>query len=79
MNKSTVVTLQKGLPSETQVKIADIKIPDLWNLYVELKDSAKANSGRSRVYLNRQADEVLAVWNLAKDLKRNIEEDLLRG
>jgi len=79
MNKSTVVTLQKGTPGETKAKIADIKIPDLWNLYVDLKDEAKADYGQRRTHLNRQADEVLAVWNLAKDLKRNIEEDLFRG
>ena len=62
---STTVILSPGGTAREEVKLSDIHIPDLWHLGQGLIKDGRKRSG----------ENVLTVWHLAHDLKRNLAED----
>ena len=63
-------TRSKGGTAEREEIISQIQVPDLWELYIALKDG---NLTRSKQVQARWADTVLETWHLAHDMKRHIQ------
>jgi hypothetical protein len=58
-----VVTLAKGGIKERQVKLEDVKVPDLWHI---------ANHLEARGFSKPCADAVLECWHLCHDLLKEL-------
>ena len=65
MNENKMITLAKGGTDERQVPLSDIAVPDVWALASRIRDTLG----------DEAAEQVLAVWHLAHDLRRHIEDD----
>ena len=63
-------TRSKGGTAEREEIISQIQVPDLWELYIALKDG---NLTRSKQVQARWADTVLETWHLSHDLKRHLQ------
>ena len=63
-------TRSKGGTAEREEIISRIQVPDLWELYIALKDG---NLTRSKQVQARWADTVLETWHLSHDLKRHLQ------
>ena len=65
-------TRSKGGTAEREEIISQIQVPDLWELYIALKDG---NLTRSKQVQARWADTVLETWHLSHDLKRHAQSN----
>ena len=65
-------TRSKGGSAEREEIISQIQVPDLWELYIALKDG---NLTRSKQVQARWADTVLETWHLSHDLKRHAQSN----
>ena len=65
-------TRSKGGTAEREEIISQIQVPDLWELYIALKDG---NLTRSKQVQARWADTVLETWHLAHDLRKHLQSN----
>ena len=65
-------TRSKGGTAEREEIISQIQVPDLWELYIALKDG---NLTRSKQVQARWADTVLETWHLSHDMKRHLQSN----
>ena len=65
-------TRSKGGSAEREEIISQIQVPDLWELYIALKDG---NLTRSKQVQARWADTVLETWHLSHDLTRHAQSN----
>lgn len=68
MSSNTIITRSKGGAAERTVKLAEIQIPDLWNITSAIRDGKKVQHGPY------YADLISDCWNLCHDLKNHIED-----
>ena len=65
-------TRSKGGTEEREEIISQIQVPDLWELYIALKDG---NLTRSKQVQARWADTVLETWHLSHDLRKHLQSN----
>mgnify|MGYP000418597294 CR=1 FL=1 len=65
-------TRSKGGTAEREEIISQIQVPDLWELYIALKDG---NLTRSKQVQARWADTVLETWHLSHDLRKHLQSN----
>lgn len=62
MSRTTLVTRARGGTAEQTLPAGDIVVPDLWHIYIALKNEQRPQA----------AEAVLEVWHLAHDLLKHI-------
>ena len=65
-------TRSKGGTAEREEIISQIQVPDLWELYIALKDG---NLTRSKQVQARWADTVLETWHLSHDMRKHLQSN----
>ena len=65
-------TRSKGGTAEREEIISQIQVPDLWHLYMALKDGQLTRSKKVQAEL---ADVVYETWHLAHDMKRHLQSN----
>ena len=65
-------TRSKGGTEEREEIISQIQVPDLWELYIALKDG---NLTRSKQVQARWADTVLETWHLSHDMRKHLQSN----
>jgi len=51
-----------------EVELSDIKVPDMWHLYIRLREDKRLDNG-----LRAAAEDVLETWHIAHDLLKNLK------
>ena len=70
--ENATFTRSKGGTAEREEIISQIQVPDLWELYIALKDG---NLTRSKQVQARWADTVLETWHLSHDLRKHLQSN----
>ena len=65
-------TRSKGGTAEREEPINGITVPDLWHLYLALKDGKLT---RNKKILAKAAEDVYEAWHLAHDMKRHLQSN----
>ena len=65
-------TRSKGGTAEREEIISQIQVPDLWNLYMALKDGQLTRSKKVQAEL---ADVVYETWQLAHDMRKHLQSN----
>jgi hypothetical protein len=63
-------TRSKGGSAEREEIISQIQVPDLWHLYMALKDGQLTRSKKVQAEL---ADVVYETWQLAHDMRKHLQ------
>lgn len=69
--KSVLITRSKGGTAERKVKLEDIKVPDLWQLYKWLRLGPEFRTKYKRSHA-KDAEDVVECWMLAHDLLEHL-------
>ena len=70
--ENATFTRSKGGTAEREEIISQIQVPDLWELYIALKDG---NLTRSKQVQARWADTVLETWHLSHDMRKHLQSN----
>ena len=65
-------TRSKGGTAEREEIISQIQVPDLWHLYMALKDGQLTRSKKVQAEL---ADVVYETWQLAHDMRKHLQSN----
>ena len=65
-------TRSKGGTAEREEIISQIQVPDLWHLYMALKDGQLTRSKKVQAEL---ADMVYETWQLAHDMRKHLQSN----
>jgi len=70
--ENATFTRSKGGTAEREEIISQIQVPDLWHLYLALKDGKLT---RNKKILAKAAEDVYEAWHLAHDMKRHLQSN----